>query len=97
MLPGTTKLVLEMEEKAMNEHLREHIEELEQAGLQARAYVWRGDAARQIAKASKKLDTCLVVLGTHGRTGLEAFWANSVAAKVASLTDKPLLLLPMEN
>jgi nucleotide-binding universal stress UspA family protein len=34
-------------------------------------------------------------LGTHGKTGLEAFWSESVAPQVVNRTRLPLLLVPV--
>jgi nucleotide-binding universal stress UspA family protein len=36
----------------------------------------------------------MIVLGTHGKTGMGAFWAGSVAPRVPGQTDLPLLLVP---
>jgi len=35
-----------------------------------------------------------VVMGTHGRAGADAFWAESVAARVVPRIQAPLLLVP---
>jgi nucleotide-binding universal stress UspA family protein len=37
----------------------------------------------------------LIVLSTHGRSQMEAFWSGSVTPKVAGRTQLPLLLVPV--
>jgi nucleotide-binding universal stress UspA family protein len=39
-------------------------------------------------------DEDLIVLGTHGKAGINAFWAGSVAPKIVSQTRLPVLLVP---
>jgi len=44
----------------------------------------RGDPTPVIAKTAEKIGADLILFGTHGHAGLEAFWKRSVAASVAS-------------
>ena len=37
----------------------------------------------------------MMILSTHRKAGLGAFWARSVAPKVAQKTKTPLLLIPL--
>jgi nucleotide-binding universal stress UspA family protein len=41
------------------------------------------------------VDADIIVLGTHGKAGAEAFWAHSVTAGVLGKTTRPLLLVPI--
>jgi nucleotide-binding universal stress UspA family protein len=41
-------------------------------------------------------DADIIVLGTHGKAGVEAFWAHSVTAKVLARTRRPRLLVPVK-
>jgi nucleotide-binding universal stress UspA family protein len=34
-------------------------------------------------------------MGTHGKSGMDAFWSGSVAAQVSSRSRVPLLLVPV--
>ncbi|NCO90619.1 MAG: hypothetical protein COZ06_25195 [Armatimonadetes bacterium CG_4_10_14_3_um_filter_66_18] len=54
----------------------------------------RGDAGTLIARTAAEVEADLVVLGTHAKAGMEAFWSASVAPKVSSLSHVPLLLVP---
>ncbi len=56
------------------------------------AHLLEGLAAEVILKEAEKHD--LLVLGTHGRTGLDRLLLGSVAREVARRSPKPLLLVP---
>ena len=96
LLPGTTMALLDMKEQAAREHLQIHVDALRQAGLAAAAGVVRGDPATEIVKAAQKLNADLILLATHRKAGMDAFWAGSVAPDVARKTKIPLLLLPLK-
>jgi nucleotide-binding universal stress UspA family protein len=97
MSPATSSTLLDIEEDKMRQHLDEHRKSLSERGVAGSSAVVRGDPARKIAQEAKKLEPSLIVLGTHGRSGMEAFWKGSVAAKVVSLTDAPILLVPLHE
>jgi len=63
-------------------------------GLTVTSEIVRGDPAKTIAATAERCGAELIVLGTHGKAGLQAFWAGSVAARVSSRTGVPLLLAP---
>ena len=96
LMPMTAAALLQLREEQVSEHLKEHVEALELRGLVASALVARGDPVAQILGAAQRGDTDLIVLSTHRKTGLEAFWSKSVAPRVAQATRKPLMLLPLE-
>ena len=64
-------------------------------GVAVSASVCRGDPASAIVETAGNIDADIIVLGTHGKAGTEAFWAHSVAAKVLSATSRLLLLVPV--
>ena len=97
MSPAASSAMLDIEEQKLREHLSVHQKSLAQAGIACSISVLRGDPARQIAQAAKKLAQPLIVLGTHGRSGMTAFWKGSVAAKIVSLTSAPILLVPLHE
>lgn len=57
------------------------------------SYVWRGEAAPTILRAADELDCGMVVLGTHGRTGLGRLVLGSVAESVLRGADLPVLVV----
>ena len=48
-------------------------------------------AADEIVRAAKEKDVDLLVLGTHGRTGVARFFLGSVAARVVATAPCPVL------
>ncbi|CCF85713.1 UspA domain protein (fragment) [Nitrolancea hollandica Lb] len=55
--------------------------------------VRRGDVARELAQAGAGVDADLIMMSTHGRAGIEGYWSGSIAAKVLSRYNRPLLLM----
>ncbi len=97
LLPGATRLKLEMDTASGEEYVRARAEELAQRGVAATCEVCRGDPARAIVKSTRRLPAGLVVMGTHGRAGADAFWAGSVAARVVAHARAPVLLVPLQR
>ena len=64
-----------------------------EAGFDAKAVVERGDPIWQrIVEAADEHDAGIVVLGSHGRTGIERVLIGSVAGTVAAHTERPVLI-----
>jgi len=97
LLPGATRLKLEMDTAGAEEYVQGRAEELTQSGVAATCEVFRGDPARAIVKSTRRLAGGLVVMGTHGRAGTDAFWAGSVAARVVAHSRAPVLLVPLQG
>jgi nucleotide-binding universal stress UspA family protein len=96
MLPATTAALLEIKEENAITHLQEHLDTLQAAGLRVTAEVARGDPAAEIVKSAEKTGADLIVLSTHRKAGMGAFWARSVAPTVANRSSLPLLLIPLK-
>lgn len=66
-------------------------EQLDALGVEdARLYVLEGEPPRQILKLAEQVDADLVVMGTHGRTGLRRLAIGSVAEKVVRACTIPV-------
>ena len=52
-----------------------------------------GDPGSQITKHAKKIDAGLIVISSHGRTGVTRFLMGSVAERVVRLSPCPVLVL----
>ena len=95
ILPGATRLNLEMESDGAQTYLDQRAAELNREGVLADYETSRGDPARAIIASARRLSADLVVMGTHGRAGADAFWAGSVAARVVARIQAPLMLVPL--
>lgn len=62
-------------------------------GLLARALLRTGPAASTIAETAKEAGTDLVVVGTHGRSGIDRLVLGSVAERVVRLAPCPVLVV----
>lgn len=96
LLPGATREKLEMDRAGAQEYLEERAALLKERGVIAGCEASRGDPARAIV-AARRLTADLIVMGTHGRAGTDAFWAGSVAARVVARAQAPLLLVPLKE
>jgi nucleotide-binding universal stress UspA family protein len=61
------------------------------AGVRAKPLLLEGVPHEQITRAARSKRADLVVLGTHGRTGLAKFLLGSVAGRVVSTAACPVL------
>ena len=96
-MPGTTRAVLQIAEEQLASYLRGQAARGEALGVAVSASVRRGDPASVIVETAASTDADIIVLGTHGKAGAEAFWAHSVTAKVLGKTARPLLLVPVTS
>jgi nucleotide-binding universal stress UspA family protein len=96
-LPSTTKAMLDMTEDYAREYLVEKAKIWKDKGLVVTAKVRRGDISKELAAEVTRADCHLIVLGTHGRAGANAFWSGSVAPKLALQLRVPMLLVPAKK
>jgi len=61
------------------------------AGVRARALLLEGIVSDRIVRAAKSQHADLIVIGTHGRTGIARFVLGSVANRVVSHAGCPVL------
>jgi len=95
ILPATTNALLDIKEEHAKEHFQEHLNEMIGEGIRTTAEIARGDPAQTIVNVAERSDADLIVLSTHRKAGIDAFWARSVAPNVARRTKIPLLLIPL--
>jgi nucleotide-binding universal stress UspA family protein len=67
---------------------------LDQAGIENRAFVEIGEAARLITDYSKTYHCEMIVMGTHGMGATVSLLLGSVATKVLHLASMPVVLVP---
>lgn len=96
LLPGTTSALLDLTEQQAAGYLKNRLAQVTTAGLPATAEIRRGDPAMNIVDTAKRAKADVIVLGTHGKKGMDAFWTGSIAPKVSNRSHIPLLLVPVE-
>ena len=97
MLPATAYAYLDMLEEASKEHLQTHLDEFLGAGIKTRAEIGRGDPADVIVSTAARVQADMILLSTHRKSGMNAFWARSVAPNVVKKTRIPLMLVPLKE
>lgn len=74
-------------------YLRGLAEEQARAGLEIVVTVNQGDPATEICDHSKAIGADLIVMSTHGRSGIQRWVYGSVADRVLRGADTPVLLV----
>jgi universal stress protein A len=79
----------------LREEAHAKLQELIPASLQQHIHtqVKIGDPAQEILATVREHGVDLIVMGTHGRTGLSHLWLGSVAERVVRLSPIPVLTL----
>jgi nucleotide-binding universal stress UspA family protein len=93
LLPTTMSALLDMTQQGAEEYLNRHVTRLQAEGLSVTASVGRGAPAAVITRTAQQVETDLIVLGTHGKTGMDAFWSGSVTPRIFGRAHVPLLLV----
>ncbi len=62
-----------------------------QKGVRIETHLFKGDPAAEIVKKAKDLECDLIVMGTHGRTGIAHLMTGSVAERVLRTSSLPVL------
>lgn len=97
LMPQAARMVLDLAPAGAEAYLRGPAAMLERAGVIAESEVARGEPAQAIVAAATRTSADVIVLATHARAGLGAFWSGSVAPKVANQSPVPVLLAPVSK
>jgi nucleotide-binding universal stress UspA family protein len=97
LLPRTTSALLDIARHSAQDYLQQRAAQAQAQGLIVTAEIRRGDPARKIAQAIRAIGADAVVLGTHGRAGMDALWAGSVVPRISRRAREPLLLVPVRR
>ncbi|MBI2528299.1 MAG: universal stress protein [Candidatus Rokubacteria bacterium] len=76
---------------AGQKHLGALVAKAKKAGARAKGLLLEGVPHDRIVRAAKAKRVDLVVMGTHGRTGLARFFLGSVAERVVAMASCPVL------
>lgn len=91
---GGAELYMKIEEAAEQDaqrSMQKLMLKLKQARVNAKSLLLKGLAHEQIVKAARSRKANMIVIGTHGRTGLSKLFMGSVAGKVVSLASCPVV------
>jgi universal stress protein A len=91
---GTAEIYTKLEETAKQgteASMAKLLKRLKTSKIKVQGFLLTGSAPDQIVNAAKSKKANMIVIGTHGRTGLSKLLMGSVAGKVISLATCPVL------
>jgi nucleotide-binding universal stress UspA family protein len=97
MLPGAMAATLDLAEEAGINYLAGKLRQVQAEGITCTAEVARGDALAVIVDTAQRIKADMIILGTHGKTGMDAFWSGSVTPRLSGRSEVPLLLVPVRE
>jgi universal stress protein A len=86
-------MLLDDQRKLGREQLAKLAAKMEKKGVSFRTLLQEGTPYERIAATAKRIKADLIVMATHGRTGLSHLLMGSVAEKVVRLAPCPVLTL----
>jgi nucleotide-binding universal stress UspA family protein len=84
-------------EKAAREDLEPIVEELKGKGIEVQADVMIGTPAEVILQQAADFDASLLIMGSHGKTGLSRLLMGSVAEAVVRKAGIPVLIVKAQE
>ena len=91
---GGAELYIRLEESTKRDaetSMQKLMQRLSRLKVKAKNLLLKGNAHEQIVKAGKSKKADIIVIGTHGRTGLSKLFLGSVAGRVVSSATCPVL------
>jgi len=91
---GSAGLYMKLEDATKREaevSMQKLMGKLQKSKVRAKSLLLKGTPHDQIVKAAKSRNADMIVIGTHGRTGLSKLFMGSVAGKVVSTATCPVL------
>jgi nucleotide-binding universal stress UspA family protein len=92
-LPYAYSLFIQNLEAEVAHRMQACLERITADGLEGEVAVVRGVPFREILDTAKMQQVDLIIMGTHGRTGLQHVLMGSVAEKVVRLAPCPVLVV----
>ncbi len=84
-------LLIEEQRKAAETQLQQLADKLSRQGSRVQTLLKSGSPAQVIADTAKRIKADLIIMATHGRTGLAHVLLGSVAERVVRLAPCPVL------
>jgi nucleotide-binding universal stress UspA family protein len=91
MSPQTYQEFEDAGRESAQKQMQKLVGEAKKKGVRVRGLVSEGAAHEQIVKAARSQKADMIVMGTHGRTGVSKLFLGSVAGRVVSMAPVPVL------
>lgn len=93
LMPLATRAILDMAERGAHEYVERLAQTLRADGISASSHVSRGEPAASLVEAAEKVGADLVVMASHAKGAMDAFWSGSLTPKVVEKLRRPILLV----
>lgn len=93
LMPTAKRALLDLAERGAQEYVRRRAETLTAEGVPTTSHVSRGETATSLVDAANRVGADLVVMASHAKGALDAFWSGSLTPKVIEKLGRPLLLV----
>lgn len=97
LMPSAAAALLDEEAAEAMRYLGQAAEGLGRRDLLVMPVVERGDPVRVLLDAAARRGADVIVMATHGRSGVGAAWAGSVASRIVGAVGRPVLLVPVSR
>jgi len=89
-----TNDLIERARISIEKNLQEALEKFQGTDLEVETKLLEGQVVHsEIAKAADELHADLIIIGSHGRTGLKKFFLGSVAQSILGSSEVPVLIV----
>jgi len=93
LAPSATAASLDLEEAEGRAYIQQMASGLRERGLRVSTWVGRGEPAQSLLEGAAHAAVEMIVMATHGRTGLDAVFSGSVASRIVARFTRPILLV----
>jgi len=93
LMPSATRVVLDLAQRGAEEYVERLTQTLRAEGLSAKSYVSRGEPAVCLVDTADTVGADLVVMASHAKGAMDAFWSGSLTPKLMEKLGRPILLV----
>ncbi len=93
LMPSATRAILDLAERGAEEYVERLAQRLKADRIAVSSHVSRGEPAASLVEAAEKVGADLVVMASHAKGALDAFWSGSLTPKVVEKLRAPILLV----
>src|SRR3989304_4418144 len=93
LMPSAAAALLDAEAAQAATYLERVGARLREEGVKISMEVGRGEPIRVLLDTVAKQEIDLIVIATHGRSGIGAVWAGSVTSRILRYSTRPILLI----
>jgi nucleotide-binding universal stress UspA family protein len=93
LMPSAAAALLDAEAAQAATYLERVGARLREEGVKISVEVGRGEPIRVLLDTVAKREIDLIVIATHGRSGISAVWAGSVTSRILRYSTRPILLI----